>query len=67
MKHSQNKDLKQEGASSNNAASEVSNQISSKLQALYKSVEDQSIPDRFLNLLEQLDAAESNTKKGGHQ
>lgn len=67
MTYSQNKKLKQEGADSNNSASEVSTQISNKLQALYKSVEDQTIPDRFLDLLEQLDAAESKHTKGGHQ
>lgn len=67
MTHSQSKKLGQDRANSNNAASEVTNQISNKLQALYKSVEDQTIPDRFLDLLEQLDAAESKHSKDGHQ
>lgn len=67
MTHSQNKKLEQERADSNNSASEVSTQISNKLQALYKSVEEQTIPDRFLDLLEQLDTAESKHTKGGHQ
>lgn len=33
--------------------------ISKKLQALYSSVQDEGIPDRFLDLLEKLDAAEA--------
>ena len=32
--------------------------ISTKLKALYDSVEQEGIPDRFLDLLEKLDAAE---------
>lgn len=39
----------------------VSDPISNKLKELYRSVEDESIPDRFLDLLEQLDAAEQKT------
>jgi len=35
-----------------------STQIASKLKALYSSVEQQPIPDVFLDLLEQLDRAE---------
>lgn len=45
-------------------AADVSDPISHKLKALYQSVEDQTIPDRFLDLLEQLDAAEQKTKGG---
>lgn len=37
--------------------------ISQKLKALYAAVEQEGIPDRFLNLLEQLDEAERNQKK----
>lgn len=33
-------------------------QISRKLRALYDSVQEETIPDRFLDLLEKLDAAE---------
>ncbi len=33
--------------------------ISEKLKALYSSVEQEKIPDRFLDLLERLDAAEA--------
>ena len=32
--------------------------ISQKLKALYDSVQDEAIPDRFLDLLERLDAAD---------
>ena len=33
-------------------------QIATKLRALYLSVQDEAIPDRFLDLLEKLDAVE---------
>ncbi|CAN7414646.1 NepR family anti-sigma factor [Pararhizobium sp. LjRoot255] len=33
-------------------------QIASKLRALYLSVQEEAIPDRFLDLLEKLDAVE---------
>ncbi|KQY44201.1 MULTISPECIES: NepR family anti-sigma factor [Rhizobium/Agrobacterium group] len=33
-------------------------QIATKLRALYLSVQEEAIPDRFLDLLEQLDAVE---------
>jgi hypothetical protein len=36
--------------------------ISNKLKALYNSIQDEGIPDRFLDLLEKLDEAE---KKAG--
>ncbi|MBW3097285.1 NepR family anti-sigma factor [Pseudohoeflea coraliihabitans] len=34
--------------------------ISKKLKELYSAVEEEGIPDRFLSLLEKLDAAEKN-------
>ncbi len=37
--------------------------ISQKLKALYDSVEQEGIPDRFLDLLEKLDQAEASQKK----
>lgn len=37
--------------------------ISQKLRALYNSVEQEGIPDRFVSLLEQLDDAERRQKK----
>ncbi len=38
--------------------------ISRRLKALYNAVEQEEIPDRFLDLLERLDAAESaSTRK----
>ncbi|HWD12363.1 NepR family anti-sigma factor [Pseudochrobactrum sp. sp1633] len=33
-------------------------EIGSKLRALYSSIQDETIPDRFLDLLEKLDQAE---------
>ena len=36
--------------------------ISQKLKALYTMTEQEAIPDRFLDLLEQLDAAEQAAK-----
>ena len=39
--------------------------ISQKLRALYDSVEQEGIPDRFLDLLEQLDEAEAKQKTPG--
>ena len=42
-------------------------QISKKLRDLYRSIEEEVIPERFLELLEQLDAAEekANTHPKG--
>lgn len=37
-------------------------QISEKLREFYKSVQEEPIPDRFLDLLEKLDQAEENAK-----
>jgi len=39
-------------------ADDVNARISSKLHQLYESVREEEIPDRFLDLLEKLDAAE---------
>lgn len=36
--------------------------ITSKLKALYNSVQEEDIPDRFLQMLEQLDEAEAASK-----
>lgn len=41
--------------------------ISRKLQALYASVEDEGIPDRFLDLLDRLDAAEAVQSRGRNE
>ncbi|MBD8556578.1 hypothetical protein IFT84_18880 [Rhizobium sp. CFBP 8762] len=40
------------------SADDTNAQIASKLRALYLSVQEEAIPDRFLDLLEKLDAAE---------
>ena len=37
-------------------------QIATRLRQFYDSVRDEEIPDRFLDLLEKLDAAEQATK-----
>ncbi|MCE6077836.1 hypothetical protein GOZ90_18045 [Agrobacterium vitis] len=37
--------------------------ISSKLRKFYDSVQEEGIPDRFMDLLERLDAAEQNAGK----
>ena len=39
------------------------NQIASKLKALYSAVEQEAVPDTFLDLLEKLDQAEQSTRK----
>lgn len=36
--------------------------ISRKLREFYQAVQEEAIPDRFLDLLEKLDEAERNTK-----
>ncbi|SPL66270.1 hypothetical protein OHAE_2137 [Ochrobactrum soli] len=35
-----------------------------KLKALYASIQDETIPDRFLDLLEKLDQAEQESMRG---
>lgn len=44
-------------------APEKQDLITSKLKALYNSVQEEEIPDRFLQMLEQLDEAEAASKK----
>ena len=46
------------------AVTDPNNQIASKLKALYSAVEQEPIPDTFLDLLEQLDKAEQIGKSG---
>lgn len=38
-------------------------QIASKLRTFYQSVQDEALPQRFLDLLEKLDAAESGAQR----
>lgn len=38
-------------------------QIAAKLRALYISVQEETIPDRFMDLLEKLDAAEQQSQQ----
>jgi hypothetical protein len=40
--------------------------IGAKLRAFYGAVQDQPIPDKFLDLLEKLDAVEQASKRKGH-
>ena len=55
-------DLDQDSASAQSAMAvgtrDPNDMISRKLKALYSEAEQQAIPDRFLDLLEKLDAAE---------
>lgn len=38
-------------------------EVGNKLRALYTSIQDEAIPDKFLDLLEKLDAAEKEHQK----
>ena len=42
----------------NNSDSQASDHISRMLRSMYGAIESEGIPDRFLDLLEKLDAAE---------
>lgn len=41
--------------------------ISDRLKAYYKSVEEEPIPDKFLDLLEKLDRAEQENSKSSNE
>lgn len=41
-------------------------EVGTKLRALYASIQDEAIPDRFLDLLEKLDAAEQKQQSENH-
>ena len=41
-------------------------EVGTKLRALYASIQDEAIPDRFLDLLEKLDAAEHKQQSENH-
>jgi len=47
-----------QGAEKSGRADNPNAQIATKLRALYLSVQEEAIPDRFLDLLEKLDAVE---------
>lgn len=47
-----------------NTADDATSEISRKLRALYDSVQEEGVPDRFLDLLEKLDQAEKAAKTG---
>ncbi|WP_075998087.1 NepR family anti-sigma factor [Salaquimonas pukyongi] len=57
-------DNSQQGALRRPGADDPNRIISQKLKAYYASVQDEGIPDRFLDLLEKLDAAERSAKSG---
>jgi len=52
------------GAAKPAHADDPNGQIATKLRALYVSVQEEAIPDRFLDLLEQLDAVEQKANAG---
>ncbi|WP_343312712.1 NepR family anti-sigma factor [Brucella sp. BE17] len=39
-------------------------EVGFKLRALYTSIQDETVPDRFLDLLEKLDQAEQESMRG---
>lgn len=39
-------------------------EVSQKLRALYSSIQEETIPDHFLDLLEKLDQAEQESSRG---
>jgi hypothetical protein len=41
--------------------------IGARLRALYGAIQDESIPDKFLDLLEKLDQVESQSKRNAGQ
>lgn len=53
---------RQADASGRIGGTDPNNQIASKLKAFYSSVEQEPIPDMFLDLLEKLDRAEKSDK-----
>lgn len=54
------------GDSRNKRSDEIdpNSEIARQLRTIYQEVETETIPDRFLNLLEKLDAAEASQKNG---
>lgn len=62
------KNARENGANLNGefvSSTDGSEMISEKLKQLYDSVCDEGISDRFLDLLEKLDAAEKNSSDDG--
>lgn len=49
------------GAEKSARAENPNAQIATKLRALYLSIQEEAIPDRFLDLLEKLDAVEKRS------
>ncbi len=53
-----------DGKETSGQTSETSDAITRKLRSYYASVQDQGIPERFLDLLEKLDEAEKKQSRG---
>ena len=51
------------GRSSPKRADDPNAQIATKLRAFYHSVQDEALPQRFLDLLEKLDAVENSIQR----
>ena len=59
------KNKKQVDDTSSDGGLAASDAITRKLRSFYSSVQDQGIPERFLDLLEKLDDAERNNPESG--
>ena len=49
------------------SADDPNAQIATRLRSLYLSVQEEAIPDRFLDLLEKLDAVEQGSTKSSNE
>ncbi|WP_337183347.1 NepR family anti-sigma factor [Shinella sp.] len=52
-----------DGRKTPKSAEDPNAQIASKLRAFYHSVQDDALPQKFLDLLEKLDAVESSVQR----
>ncbi|MBN9052780.1 hypothetical protein JQ506_13315 [Shinella sp. PSBB067] len=52
-----------DGRKTPKGADDPNAQIATKLRAFYHSVQDEALPQRFLDLLEKLDAVESSVQR----
>lgn len=55
------------GGQRSTGGTDPNSQISRKLREYYDSVQEETIPDRFLDLLEKLDEAEEAANKADHE
>lgn len=56
-------DSQKTGRKSPKRADDPNAQIATKLRAFYHSVQDETLPQRFLDLLEKLDAVENSVQR----